>query len=506
MKGKWKAKIARLVSLMAIIALTVATPTMAIADDFSDYNTPAGYFNEIDLPEITGGWFDAIDFFPPECTVTLENNSNFELKGRMILANNHYLFIQKTNNSSGYTWQEPYDQYPPPAPLPTDGFQVAAYVPDTMDPTSIRISPDGSKVALLPGYTAQGMIMYVFDAGILNTGNPPDLSAVGEPAVKIWSGFGAAYEMEWVDNRYIAVNQGQWPGPPYGSGIYIFDTNDGTYDSVIGPIPGASAGVTVNAALDVVTGNGLTNDPEVSLTGEVRIIPYDTWWNAYSGGTTVTYLDSPVVAESILSSAALGFDAEGNLHVGGANFFGTPIEKGFAALVHNNVITRVLEGGDPVDEDIPSEYKTLAPDPAQNDSSTSPINFNSWARQLVVCWNPYGSLWGTGVIPRLAVYSPGSALTEDYDTDLDDIPNGSDNAYLTPNSGQQDTDGDGYGNICDCDVDNNDVVDYGDVTIFFGDYGSSGPDIDTDFDSNGVVAYGDVTILFGRHGQEVPFY
>ena len=46
MKGKWKAKIARLVSLMAVIALTIATPLMAVADDFSDYDTPAGYFNE----------------------------------------------------------------------------------------------------------------------------------------------------------------------------------------------------------------------------------------------------------------------------------------------------------------------------------------------------------------------------------------------------------------------------------------------------------------------------
>jgi hypothetical protein len=101
------------------------------------------------------------------------------------------------------------------------------------------------------------------------------------------------------------------------------------------------------------------------------------------------------------------------------------------------------------------------------------------------------------------------------DAEVDGVPDCLDNAYLTANgpldgpynfvrNHQYDTNNDMYGNICDCDVDNNNVVATGDLNILFGDWGSSGPD--TDFDSNGVVATGDLNIFFGRWGQAAPFY
>ena len=101
------------------------------------------------------------------------------------------------------------------------------------------------------------------------------------------------------------------------------------------------------------------------------------------------------------------------------------------------------------------------------------------------------------------------------DDENDGVPDCLDNAYLTANGPldgpynfgrghQYDTDNDMYGNICDCDVDNNNVVATGDLNILFGDWDSSGPD--TDFDSNGVVATGDLNLFFGRWSQAAPFY
>ena len=106
-----------------------------------------------------------------------------------------------------------------------------------------------------------------------------------------------------------------------------------------------------------------------------------------------------------------------------------------------------------------------------------------------------------------------SAITRAADSDVvneapapDGVPDAVDNCYLTPTEDecQVDSDQDMYGNICDCDVDNNEVVAIGDYTIFSGDWGSSEPD--SDFDSNGVVAIGDYTIFSGSWSQEAPFY
>ncbi len=44
------------------------------------------------------------------------------------------------------------------------------------------------------------------------------------------------------------------------------------------------------------------------------------------------------------------------------------------------------------------------------------------------------------------------------DTDGDGVPNASDNCQLLPNANQRDTDADGYGNLCDADLDNDGIV------------------------------------------------
>jgi parallel beta-helix repeat protein len=95
------------------------------------------------------------------------------------------------------------------------------------------------------------------------------------------------------------------------------------------------------------------------------------------------------------------------------------------------------------------------------------------------------------------------------DTDRDGIADYGDNCYVTFNPEQQDTDIDGYGNACDCDLDNNGFVGSNDYTIFgqawWSDASSQNWNADADFDSNGFIGPNDFTIFGTRWWTSMPW-
>ncbi len=66
---------------------------------------------------------------------------------------------------------------------------------------------------------------------------------------------------------------------------------------------------------------------------------------------------------------------------------------------------------------------------------------------------------------------------------------------------QRDSNGDGFGNVCDADLDNNGAVNFADLSLFKSAFGTSNADADADFDGNGSVNFADLSIfrvLFGK--------
>ena len=85
------------------------------------------------------------------------------------------------------------------------------------------------------------------------------------------------------------------------------------------------------------------------------------------------------------------------------------------------------------------------------------------------------------------------------DTDGDGVADAEDNCIEVSNALQRDTDGDGFGNRCDADLNNSGFVNYADLAVLIGEFGSKNEN--ADLDGDGMVSFSDLEIfvqLFGR--------
>jgi hypothetical protein len=466
----------------------------AFAQDFSSYGAST---SEINLPVVGGGdpysWFTATEYFPSDSTAMV---GGYGVAGRLIAATGRKVYLQRNYGSSEW--------------------DVVATVGAAMDPSFVRISPDGSRIALGIGY---GAPMLVFPTSMLNSSNPPVLHDGSNPASGVTAYNVNYYDAAWVDNQYIVINGGIWPGPPYGSGVGVLDANNSSDLGVglIEDIPGASASIAVDASGNLYTGIGYATGPP-NRTGEIKVWAAGEWSTTPSA--TLDYENNDrIVANNVLSAAYLGADSEGNLHVGGGDAFGTggTSENGYAALIDQAVVARVAASGTPgapVSESSSTEYRSFTPDPCRNDSATG-ILYSDWGRGMAVSWNPTNDscnagaadeYWMYGVQPRLTIYYPDSAP----DQDDDGIPDSADNAYLTANAGQQDSDGDGWANAADADYNNDGKVNAQDNNIFRQAFGSLSGDSNynenVDMNNDGKVNARDLNSFRTRFGSSAPFY
>jgi hypothetical protein len=85
------------------------------------------------------------------------------------------------------------------------------------------------------------------------------------------------------------------------------------------------------------------------------------------------------------------------------------------------------------------------------------------------------------------------------DADHDQIDDVSDNCLGAANSSQRDTDGDGYGNWCDADLNNDAKVNFADLSILRARFATS--DADADLDGNGNVNFADLARFKALFGQ-----
>ncbi len=92
-----------------------------------------------------------------------------------------------------------------------------------------------------------------------------------------------------------------------------------------------------------------------------------------------------------------------------------------------------------------------------------------------------------------AAYNLQAGFLSVPDTDGDGLRDLADNCTMASNADQFDADGDGYGNLCDGDLNNDNIVNFGDYGIFRQRLGSTDPV--ADFNHDGIVNLGDYGIF-----------
>ena len=86
------------------------------------------------------------------------------------------------------------------------------------------------------------------------------------------------------------------------------------------------------------------------------------------------------------------------------------------------------------------------------------------------------------------------------DADFDGVFDFQDNCTLVPNAMQCDTNGDGFGNHCDADLNNDGIVNKADRVLLTAALGATGPN-DADLNCDGTVSSGDLDMLRAAQGQ-----
>ncbi|NNF67873.1 MAG: hypothetical protein HKM98_10230, partial [Gammaproteobacteria bacterium] len=87
-----------------------------------------------------------------------------------------------------------------------------------------------------------------------------------------------------------------------------------------------------------------------------------------------------------------------------------------------------------------------------------------------------------------------TAIANASDADGDGIVDVLDNCSAVANSDQRDSDGDDFGNLCDADFNNDNIVNFADLSLLSAAFFQQG-NLDEDMNGDGIVNFSDLSLL-----------
>ncbi|MEM8834797.1 MAG: hypothetical protein AAGD00_03150 [Planctomycetota bacterium] len=259
--------------LSALSACALASSVFASNGAFNTYGNSVTSFT---LPIESPSFFHTGDALPD---------------GRLVTVTGSSVFLESSPGSRTFDVVATFD------PSETPGA----------DPSFVRVSPDGSNIAVGLGF---GQDVAVFQTSALGTPGSPAALTSGTAATY----FGVNhFDAEWASNSELAITFGNFGTP---ANVSLLDVTTGTNPTIISNLRGASAGIAFDDQGRLFTANGF-DDGTGSATGDIRAFE-ETDWRA--GGLNFE-TDGSFVA-NLLSGNGLTFDTFGNLAVGGGGAIG----------------------------------------------------------------------------------------------------------------------------------------------------------------------------------------
>ncbi|GAB6146766.1 endonuclease/exonuclease/phosphatase family protein [Desulfocicer niacini] len=227
-----------------------------------------------------------------------------------------------------------------------------------------KVSPDGSQFAVGDGNGKIGIF------------NMTDLSGH-------WLTM-PHFDAEWADNTRLAITHGEFGEPSQVSCVNV-DHHKAKPEIIIGNIGGAPAGIAFDDQGNLFTGNGFkTAGP--SGTGTIKYFPRSLWQSAMASRTSLDFETQGQVIVDILSASSLGFDDQGNLHVGGSDAFAEGKDINFAAIITRDALNNAMVSNSPIDPSNARAVQRLDPD-TENATSRYGLQFNPVSHELYLSSN-----------------------------------------------------------------------------------------------------------------------
>jgi hypothetical protein len=302
---------------VAVAAAVGVTAPLLARDAFSQYGAS---WRSVSVPPAMGGSFGTAGDFLPD--------------GRIVAVTGLNVFLERTAHSGLFD---------------AVGILDSAEIGAATDPSFIRVSPDGSTIAIGAGFEKP---VAVFGVGALGTPGAPAALTSGSVARYFDV---PHYDAEWQDGTHLALTAAT---DFTSSFVSLLDTTSEAAapmnPTIISAIGGASGGVAFDVAGRLYTGNGFDAGPGGSSTGAIRAFDPSSWL----GGAANFEAGGFLIGE-ILSASSLHFDLEGNLIVGGGDFGAG--DAGYLGVVHADAIAAALAGMGPIDPTDPLQLRRLDP-------------------------------------------------------------------------------------------------------------------------------------------------
>lgn len=292
--------------------------------------------------------------------------SSFDIlpDGRLLTLTGTSIDLQSSTNASTFT---------PTGSIPSG-------LVSSFGATFFRLNPSGSTIAIGDndaGSSTQEVLLLPIAA--LNTSAPTTPTAIACDN----------YAAHWTSDDTLYVSGIASFGAP--ATITRINTAAFTAQTVVANIGGFSGGITADSTY-LYTSNGFDLLPGGSDTGEVRAIPLASLTGA--PGSPVDFEATGIPVADALSGDSLGFDALGNLLVGGGDF--SSGDYGHAAVIDSAALASALAGG-PVAPD--SAELRLTPNTTDDFYN---IRANPITGELLI------THFGSNTVYRYAIPAPGA--------------------------------------------------------------------------------------------------